>query len=130
MTSWNDKAYNDTVVAYPTLEAKPESVALAVFMLKQNPAMNPDDWKELSEKTGVRVAGRAIGSAREILGVSSPKKKTAKKAGRKAGKRGRSKNAQASSLSGFLESVKATEKERDRAVATLRKIRDMIDAAV
>ncbi len=134
MPTWNDKAYSAIVEKHPALESKPESVALAVWALTQNKNMTPDDWRELSEKTGVKVAGRAVGSAREIVGITPSKKK----AGRRGAKNAPStrgpgrprKTASASALGDISAMIKAVEQERDRAVTTLTKIRDLIDSAV
>lgn len=129
--TWNDKAYNDIVAKHSALEGKAESVALSVWALKQNKSMTPQDWRDLSAKTGVRIAGRAVGSARQILGLSSATKRNAKPKGSKmrSGKAGR--GAQTiGSLTDLVQSIREVEKERDRAVAALHKIRDLLEAAI
>ena len=125
--NWNDDAFDTIVEKYPALEGKPESVALAVWALKQNKDMTPDDWRALAKKTRVKVAGRAIGSARQIVGMQPKIAKTggASKAGK--GRRGKKSSG---SISDVLESFRDLERERDTAVATLQKIRNMIDSAI
>lgn len=134
---WNSKAHSAMVSKYPELQSKAESVALAVRALEDNPNMSPDDWRKLSKSSGLRIAGRAVGSAREILGMSpATKKKTASKRGpgRPRGSKNVTKRsasvANAESLGDIVAMIRDIEKERDRAVSTLRKVRDLLDAAI
>ncbi len=83
---WNDKVYSQLIEEHPDLEAKPESVAIAVAALKANPEITPDEMRALSKQTGVRIAGRALGSARQLLGLGAGTKKSTKKKGKKRGR--------------------------------------------
>jgi hypothetical protein len=129
--TWNDKTFTAIVEKHPELDSKPESVAVAVWALKQNKNMSPDDWRDLSKKTGVKVLGRAVGSARQLLGMG-PKatKKKAGKAKRGPGRPKGSRNKTSSSggsLVNLLSSIRQIQKERDDAVRVLKKMRDEID---
>ena len=41
--TWNDKTFTAIVEKHPELDSKPESVAVAVWALRQNNNMSPDD---------------------------------------------------------------------------------------
>jgi len=134
---WNDQAYTAIVEQYPVLEGKSETVALATWLLAQDPETSPDRFRQVSAETGVNVRGRAVGSAREILGIkpkTQSKKKGRKKAGRrKAGSRTRTAAASANGaeeLGGFVQAVRALEKDRDDMRRALVKIRDVIESAL
>ena len=133
--SWNEKALKDIVSKHPELEGKSESVALAVWALSRNPETTPDEMRELSKVAGVNVAGRAIGSAKQILGISSPKPKAKKKAakgrpGRPPKNRRPAADLSGGSLSQLVEAVQGIEADRAELEATLREIRNLIDRAL
>ena len=124
--SWNDKEYNAIVAKHPALDDKPESVALAVWALTQNRKMSPQDWRDLSEKTGVRVAGRAVGSARAVLGLPSGKpSKTSK--GRAAKRTAPGRNGRGlDGLQAVIQGVKEQQRESAELRAALEKIRAIV----
>ena len=129
--TWNDKTFTSIVEKHPELDSKPESVAVAVWALKQNKNMSPDDWRDLSKKTGVKVLGRAVGSARQLLGMEP--KVTKKKGGKAKRGPGRPKGSRNRATSGggslvdLLSSINQIQKERNDAMRVLAKIRDEID---
>ncbi len=129
---WTDAAYAALVKKHPELESKPESVAVATWALAQDPDTSPEGFRALSKSTRVEVRGRAIGSARELLGLR--KKTTAKKKGKTPGKKTAThrgakapRKSSGDGLGDLIAAVQGTQKARDRAVATLTKVRDMID---
>ena len=124
--AWNDNSYTEIVAKYPVIDNKPESVALAVWALDRNRDMSPQDWRDLSEKTGVKVAGRAVGSARQIVGMkpNSSSRRPARRTGPRRGRR-RAQAVNTDSLGGVIAAIRETERERDEAVATLRTIREL-----
>ena len=124
---WNDKTYNSIVTQHPELDSRPESVALAVWALQRNKDMGPNDWRSLSKETGVPVLGRAVGSARSLLGMAP---KVAKKTPGKRGPgrpRGTPIAVGDGSLSNLLTSIRQVQKERDDAIKAMTKIRAEID---
>ena len=133
---WNDKNYNAVVADYPALSDKPESVALAVWSLKQNADMTPDDWRSLSKETGVKIAGRAVGSARAILGLAPKTQRKAakgKRTGRGPGRpKGSGRKAVRVDASGSIEDlvsvVRTLQQERDAALDALAKVRSIVDS--
>ena len=136
MAGWTQKAYDGIVAKYPDLEGKTETVAIAVWAYEQDPDIDTAGFKELSEKTGFNVAGRAVGSAREILGL----KPATKKKGGKRKKRGRKQSARRPSqgggdgsiagLVGALETLKHIERNNTKTRKALEKIRDLCDSAL
>ena len=87
----------------------------------------------MSKKTGVKVLGRAVGSARQVLGME-PKvtKKKGGKAKRGPGRPKGSRNKTASrggSLVDLLSSIEQIQRERNDAVRVLAKIRAEIDTS-
>ncbi len=130
LTRWSNAAFSATVDKFPALDSRPESVALATWALAQNSQLGPEDFRKLSEKTGVAVRGRAIGSARELLGLSAGAKQKAKSSAvpkRGPGRPRKGSGGGLDSFSDLIEAVKNTERERDRAVKTLAKIRRLLD---
>ena len=130
--NWNDTAYTEIVAKHPLLESKPESVALAAWALTQKPDMSAQDWRDLFAQTGVRVAGRALGSAREILGLGDGRKQGggttgAKQAPRRA-KGGRRVVPSAGSevFGDLISTLRNLQRERDDAVAVVEKIRALL----
>ena len=130
----------DTMIGeYPSLEGKSESVAFITWVLKNNPDIEPAALREAGAKAGVPVAGRAIGSARETLGISKPKPK-GKKAGKKKGGAkktgGRKARATSSGIAGMadvmnaLETLKGMERQNQQMRGALEKIRDVINKAL
>lgn len=136
MASWNQKAFDTVVAKYPDLEQKSESVAFIVWQLEQTPDIEPADLRAAGEKAGIAVAGRAVGSAREILGLkskSSRKKKKKKKGAKRGTRKSGGKSSSASSvdgLAGMLDMLKGIEKQNQKLRGTLEKIRDVIDGAL
>ena len=143
--TWNDKNYTAIVGEYSVLNDKPESVALAVWALRENANMTPEDWRTLSKETGVKVAGRAVGSAREILGLAPKTKKARPKAGKGPGRPrgpGRPKGSGfpkssgrkaaptdiAGSIDDLVGTIRTLQEERDAAVAALAKVRAIVDS--
>ncbi len=126
MTTWNDKSYAAIGEKFRILENKPESVALAVWALSENRDMSAQDFRDLSEKTGVKVAGRAIGSAREIVGLKTPTKKRGRPKGSK-NKRGPSGLAD---LHGILQTMKDMESSHAHMRKSLERIRDFCSQAL
>ncbi len=129
--NWNDTTYTDIAAKHSVLDGKPESVALAVWALAQNKGMTPQDWRDLSTKTGVRVAGRAVGSAREILGhrAARPprKKKDARGPGRPKGSRNRrSQSTTGDAVETLVSTLKELQRERDEAVKVLERVRSVL----
>ena len=139
---WTKKAHAAVVAAHPELEGKTESVALAVHALAINRDLTREDWREISDANGLRVAGRAIGSAREILGMT-PLMKAKAKPKRGPGRPKGSKNKRpakavrasrkdvsgSSSVDDLIRQIQAVEDERDSAVSVLSKIRDVLATA-
>ena len=80
---WTDAAFAKTVEKYPTLNNRSEATAMAVWFLEQNPEMTLRDFEDMEIDTGVVVKGRALGGAREILGLSSGQEPATKKGPRK-----------------------------------------------
>ena len=129
--NWNDNTYTEIVAKHPVLGSKTESVALAVWALTQNKDMTPQNWRDLSTKTGVKVAGRAVGSAREILGhrAARPprKKKDARASGRPKGSRNRrSQSTPGDAVETLVSSLKEIQRERDEAVKVLERVRSLL----
>lgn len=127
----------DTMIGeYPSLEGKSESVAFITWVLKSNRDIEPAALRDVGKKAGIPVAGRAIGSARETLGITKPKaKKAAKKGGaKKTG--GRKPRATSSGISGMadvmsaLETLKGMERQNQQMRNALEKIQDVIGKAL
>lgn len=132
--NWNDSIYTEIVKKYHVLDSKRESVAVAVLALTKNKDMTPQDWRDLSKKTGVAVAGRAIGSAREILGMKggpARKKKSKRGPGRPKGSKNKRRAVSSVDLGGTVDTLIATirdlQRERDQAVRALEKVRNLVN---
>jgi hypothetical protein len=125
-------------------EIKTGSVALCVWAYGRNPDMPVEELRELakSDKDIANVAGRAQGSARQILGLA-PKvgkkrgKRRAKakpgpkpKTGATATTRKRASKPATNGLEGFVESVRKLEKDNDQLRKTLERVKDMIETAL
>jgi len=139
MANWNTKTWENLIAEYPDLEGKTESVAFAVWTLKNQPGIEPAEMREAGAKAGVSVAGRAVGSARQILGLSpasaSRKKKgRRRKGGRKKGAvRRTTRRTSGSSESGvesLVDMIKQTEQDNAQMRKALTKIRDLIDTVL
>lgn len=126
---WNDKTYNEIIAQHPALDSKPESVALAVWALKRNQNMQANDWRRLSKETGVPVLGRAVGSARALLGMAPKVDKSKRRPPIRLGNVGTAKNLGGGkdSLDNLLLSIRQVQKERDDAIRAMQKIRQEID---
>jgi hypothetical protein len=135
--NWNDSTYTNIVAKHPVLDGKTESVALAVWALEQNKDMTPQDWRDLSEKTGVQVRGRAVGSARQVLGLPAGKvQKPKRRPGRPKGSKnrvpgrgpGHPRNLASAdgALTDLVSTLKNLQRERDDAVRALAKIRELV----
>lgn len=133
MASWTNKAYEAICAKHPELEGKSESVALAVWALSQNKEMTPQDFRDLSDKSGVNVKGRAVGSAREIVGLKpKAKKKSAKRKAKKGAARSKSTRSSGAitSLHDVVAGMQQLEREHAHMRKTLEKLRDLIDASL
>ena len=134
---WNDSTYGEICEKYPALQEKSEAVALAVLAYEDNPEIGSEGFKELSEKTGVNVAGRAVGSARAVLGLPPLTKKPAgrgrKGSGKKRGRPAKSAAAGEVSLSGIsaaLQTLQQIERDNTKTRRALEKIRELCDTAL
>lgn len=76
-TIWNDSTYTKIVERYPELETKSESVAFCTWVYSANPKASTKDLQDQAKETGLKVAGRAVGSARAIVGMQPLTKKRA-----------------------------------------------------
>lgn len=127
--TWNDDAYTAICAKHPILDDKPESVALAVWALEQHPDLDPDGFRALSEKTGIPVRGRAIGSARDILGRGGKSKSTPVRRGSaKSGRATMSAGSGDGTVSQLLDAVRALQAERDDLAAKLERVRELVAA--
>ncbi|MEC7585140.1 MAG: hypothetical protein VYE77_12555 [Planctomycetota bacterium] len=124
---WNDKTYTEVVAQHPALDTKPESVALAVWALKRNKNMEANDWRKLSKETGVPVLGRAVGSARSLLGMEPKVDKHKRRGPVKLGQTNTARAVGKDSLDTLLVSIRQVQKERDDAIRAMQKIRAEID---
>jgi len=140
--NWGQKAYEEVMAKYP--EIKTGSVALCVWAYARDPNTPIETLRELAEadKEIANVAGRAQGSARQILGLAPKVSKKAKKRGRKPkdSAKARAKPAVRKRATGgkpsthgiedFLAVVRSTEKERDELRSTLERVKNMIESAL
>ena len=130
--NWSKKTHSEIISSFPELEGKPETVAAAVWALNSKSNMSADDFRKLSDKAGIRIAGRAIGSARQILGMAPKVTVTAR---RKTGRGpGRPRKNAAPTCSGdiveILQSFQRREQDHERCRDLLVRIRDMVNAAL
>ena len=135
MAAWSDSAYSATMKKFPVLEGKSETVAFAVSLYDKSPKITTDEIREKGAETGLAVRGRAIGSARQIIGLAplTGGKKKGKKRGKKAGARPGRKTRKAGGafdLGGLADSLRQLERDRQQTRAVLEKIRDLIDRAL
>ena len=128
MANWTQKSYDTVVKKYPELEAKSEAVALCTWAYGQDSNFDTQELKGIGEKAGVSVAGRAQGSARQILGLKAKTKR--KKAGKKRrrGRRGiTSSKGNLGSLSEIVDTMKNMERDHARMRSALERIKGLID---
>ncbi|MEC7583200.1 MAG: hypothetical protein VYE77_02695 [Planctomycetota bacterium] len=102
-------------------------MALAVWALKRNKNMEANDWRKLSKETGVPVLGRAVGSARSMLGMAPKVDKTRRRKTNTSGALNTPKGVGKDSLENLLVSIRQVQKERDDAIRAMQKIRAEID---
>ena len=133
--NWDDDAHSKILKKFPELHGKPESVVLGVWALDQNKDLTPQDWRDLSEATGVSVAGRAVGSARQIVGLAPKVEKKQRPAGEPAPRRGRPPKAAVSyeppssldSVSSAFATLRDIEMQHAKMRSTLEKIGALIE---
>ncbi len=108
---------------------------LCVTMMKRNRDVDYKAVKAACDKKGLTFYPIQFGRAQLALGIvkrgAAKKAKAKKKTGRGPGRPRKTQSAsQLSSIAAIVDQIKETERERDRAVAMLAKIRDMIDASI
>ncbi len=136
MAKWNDRAYEAIVKKYPALENKSEATAFSVRAYEKHPDLPTADLKAMAAETGLTIAGRAMGSARQILGIPPMTSRAGAKPGRKRkapkpSKRARKpKPSSVPDLGGLADALRGLEKDRDQLQATLEKIRDLVHSAL
>ena len=111
---------------------------LVVKMLERDKNVDYATVKAAADKKGLSIYPIVYGRAKAALGLVKVSKRGEAKARREAAKRsgakrgtGRPRKGTSSDgIQAIIDQIKSTERERDRAIATLTKIRDMIDAAL
>ncbi len=135
---FNDKAYAAIQRKYPILTEKSKATALCVWAYDANKDCTTDEIRDLAKAVKIKVAGRALGSARAIVGFK-PLTPVKPKAGK--GRVGRPRRVVAKKSAGLsfgggdpltelVQMAKRMEAERETMHLTLVKLRDLIDRAL